>query len=250
MSILSFNTAKPEIIAHRGASHFAPENTLASFKLAWEKNADAIEGDFHITKDGKIICMHDPNTKRTTGVDLNIQNATYDQLKNLDAGAWKGEKWKNEKIPLLENVLNTIPDGKKIFLEIKCGTEIIPPLKALLNKLKINPDKITVISFNENVIAETKKQIPKLKTLLLISVKDDNGKISLSVADIIDKLKKINADGIDINAHPLIDKKFAAALKKNNFIFGVWTINDKKNAEKFIKLGADAITTDNPNLLD
>jgi len=89
--------ATTEIIAHRGASHFAPENTVSSFKLAWGKNADGIEGDFYLTKDGEIICMHDPTTKRTTGVDFLISDTTYEQLRKLDAGKWRGEKWKGDQ---------------------------------------------------------------------------------------------------------------------------------------------------------
>ena len=242
-------TAAPEIIAHRGASHFAPENTLASFKLAWKKNADGIEGDFYLTKDKKIICMHDPTTKRTTGVDLLIRDSTYEQLKKLDAGKWKGEKWKGEHIPSIDEVLSIIPDGKKLYLEIKCGPEIIMPLKKRMAKSGSKAEQVTIISFNDKVIAESKKQMPECEALLLVGVKEEEKKIVPSIEQIIDRLKKTNADGLDVNAHPLIDKTFVDALRSNNFSFCVWTVNNLETAARFEKFGVDAITTDNPELL-
>ena len=242
-------TAAPEIIAHRGASHFAPENTLSAFKLAWEKNADGIEGDFYLTKDGEIICMHDSTTKRTTGVDLLIRDSTYEQLKKLDAGKWKGEEWKGEHIPSIDEVLSIIPDGKKLYLEVKCGPEIIAPFKKQMAKSGAKAEKVIIISFNDKVIAESKKQMPECEALLLIGVKEEEKKMVPSIEQIIDRLKKTNADGLDVNAHPLIDKKLVDALRSNNFSFCVWTINDLETAARFEKLGVDAITTDNPELL-
>ncbi len=246
--LMSCSTS-PEIIAHRGASHFAPENTLAAFKLAWEKNADGIEGDFYLTKDDKIICMHDSTTKRTTGVDLLIRDSTYEQLKKLDAGKWKGEEWKGEHIPSIDEVLSIIPDGKKLYLEVKCGPEIITPLKKRMAKSGAKAEQVTIISFNDKVIAESKKQMPECEALLLIGVKEEEKKMVPSIEQIIDRLKKTNADGLDVNAHPLIDKSFVDTLRSNNFLFCVWTVNNLETAGRFEKLGVDAITTDNPELL-
>jgi len=247
--VQSMLTAAPEIIAHRGASHFAPENTLASFKLAWEKKADGIEGDFYLTKDGEIVCMHDPTTKRTTGIDLLIKDSTYEQLKKLDAGKWRGEKWKGEKIPTIGEILSIIPVDKKLYLEVKCGPEIILPLKKQIAKTGAKPKQVTIISFNSKVIAESKKLMPECEALWLVGVNEKEGKLSLAIDEIVDTLKKINADGLDVNAHPLIDKTFTDALKSNNFSFCIWTVNDLKTAAKYEKLGVDAITTDNPELL-
>src|SRR5512140_286258 len=78
------------IIGHRGASRDAPENTLESFRLAWEQGADGIEADFRLTADGRIVCMHDETTGRTTGVNLNIADTALKELRRLDAGLWKG----------------------------------------------------------------------------------------------------------------------------------------------------------------
>src|SRR5262245_61979826 len=118
------SNVRPLIIAHRGASHDAPENTLAAFRLAWQQDADGIECDFYLTRDEAIACIHDETTKRTAGVDLTIADATLDQLRGLDVGSWKDKRWAGERIPLIEQVFQTIPKGKRIYIEVKCGPEI------------------------------------------------------------------------------------------------------------------------------
>jgi glycerophosphoryl diester phosphodiesterase len=82
-----------EIIAHRGESADAPENTLAAFRLAWERRVTAIELDVHLTKDDRLVVCHDADTKRTTGETLTIAKSTLADLRTLDAGRWKGERW-------------------------------------------------------------------------------------------------------------------------------------------------------------
>ena len=104
------HTDAVEIIAHRGASHDAPENTLAAVRLGWKRNADAVEVDVYLSKDGKIVVIHDENTKRTTGHDGLVHKMTWAQLRQLDAGSWKNKKFKGEPIPLLSHLLETIPN--------------------------------------------------------------------------------------------------------------------------------------------
>src|SRR5215218_7394628 len=82
-----------EIVGHRGASFDAPENTLASVKLAWEQKADAAEFDVFLSKDGKIVVIHDANTKRVAGVDKPVVQQTLEELRTLDVGKWKNPKF-------------------------------------------------------------------------------------------------------------------------------------------------------------
>src|SRR5438477_1876233 len=93
-----------EIVAHRGESADAPENTLAAFRLAWERHDDAIELDVHLTADGQLIVCHDPDTRRTTGVKKVIKETPLAELRELDAGRWKGPQWAGEKLPTLDEV--------------------------------------------------------------------------------------------------------------------------------------------------
>ena len=88
-----------EIIAHRGASHDAPENTMAAIKLAWKQQADAVEIDVQFSRDGHLVVIHDPNTRKTAGVRKNVSDQTLAELKTLDVGRWKNSVWTGETIP-------------------------------------------------------------------------------------------------------------------------------------------------------
>ena len=124
-------TRSVEIIAHRGASHLAPENTMASVMLGWEKGAD-VEVDVYLTKDNRIVAIHDETTKRTAGVELKVAEMTSQELRKLDVGSFKSEEFAGEPIPFLADIVETIPPGRKLYIEIKCGQEILPFLQQLL----------------------------------------------------------------------------------------------------------------------
>ena len=80
--------SKPLLIAHRGGSREAPENTLAAFHQAWQQGADGIEADFRLTRDGRVVCLHDAGTGRTAGIDIAVAEATFAELRRLDVGSW------------------------------------------------------------------------------------------------------------------------------------------------------------------
>ena len=240
--------AAPLIIAHRGASRDAPENTLAAFKLAWERGADGIEGDFQLTKDGRIVCLHDATTKRTADRDLRVADSALVQLRRLDMGSWKDKKWAGQRIPTLEEVLATVPAGRRIFIEIKCGPEIVPILERLLARSPLRPEQTAVISFSDKVIAETKKRIPRIKAYWLTGYKKDEktGRTRPSVDDVLRTLRRIKADGLDTQAHDLVDRDFVRTLRDARMELHAWTINDPAAAARFRAMGFDSITTDRP----
>ena len=174
-----------EVIGHRGASSEAPENTLAANRLAFQQNADGIEIDVRLTKDHKLVCMHDKSTRRTTDQELVIKESTLKKLKSLDVGLWKGMKWKGETIPTLEEVLEEIPENKSIFIEIKTGTESIDPLIEDIQKSKIDSGCITVISFHQEVVKEVKQSMESLNVNLLIAF---SGPEEVSNEEVLQKL--------------------------------------------------------------
>src|SRR5262245_15219893 len=160
MSPLHAAEPRVEIIAHRGASHDAPENTLAAIRLAWQQQADGSEFDIHLTRDGKIAVLHDKDTKRTAGVKLVAADTPLAELRALDVGAWKGPRFVGEKVPTLAEMLATVPAGKKVFVEVKCGPEIVPELDRVLKASRLEPKQTPVISFNFGVVAAVKKARP------------------------------------------------------------------------------------------
>ncbi len=249
---MTLTASAQTIVAHRGASHDAPENTLAAFRLAWEKGADAVEGDFLLTKEGRIVCIHDKTTKRTGGKELKVVGSTLDELRQLEFGSWKADKYKGEPIPTLAEVLAVIPEGKRIFIEIKCGPEIVPTLKQEIAASKLKRDQIVIIAFDDEVIAAVKRVMPDIKACWLTSFKQDKetGAWTPSVESIVGTLKRIQADGLDCRAEAkVVDEAFVERLRAAGMELHCWTVNDPKVARRFRELGFDSITTDRPAFL-
>ena len=238
------------IVAHRGASKHAPENTIPAFKLAWEQGADAIEGDFYLTKDGAIVCIHDKDTKRVAGVKKVVEDTTLEELRKLDAGSWFGEKWQGTVIPLISEVFATIPDGKKIYIEIKSGPEILPGLFEEVAKSGLKKNQVIVISFNKDVIRNFKSKDPGIKAFWLSDFKKDkfSGKTEPSLNEVIDVLRQTGADGFS-STHKLIDDSFIKAIQSKGFEYHVWTVDDPETARRFKRLGAKSITTNLPGYI-
>lgn len=241
--------AVPPIIAHRGASDDAPENTLASYRLAIEQRADGLEGDFYLTSDGQIVCMHDANTKRTTGVDRPIVEQTMAELKQLDAGSWKDPRFANEHPPTLAEVLDVLPANMQFYLEIKCGTEILPAFKAVVEASKARPEQLRIIGFRAEVIAAARKAMPQIKAFWLTGFKALEGDTLKhpTANEIIETLKATGANGVGCQGDlAVIDAKFVRVIHDAGFEVHVWTVDQVEDAKKMIEMGVDSITTNRP----
>lgn len=240
------------IVAHRGASHDAPENTLAAFNLAWEQGADGIEGDFYLSSDGQVVCIHDKDTKRTAGVKHIVAETPYDVLKNLDVGSWKNPKYKGERIPLCSEVLATVPDGKYMIVELKTGPEIVGPMKKVIEESSLKPEQVLMICFNEKTVAECKKQMPNIRCHWLTGYKENKAKeLKPDVDQVIQTLRKTNADGLGSEAKPShVDAEFINRLKKEGFDdFHVWTVDKPRIGRFYQPFGPWGITTNRPGWL-
>ncbi|MCE5199518.1 MAG: glycerophosphodiester phosphodiesterase [Armatimonadota bacterium] len=229
-----------EIIAHRGASSMAPENTLAAINLAWKLSADAVEIDIYLTKDGRTVVMHDSSTARTTGVDMKPSDHTLDELRSLDAGKWKGEQWAGEKIPTLNEVLQTIPRGKRLLVEIKCGPEVLPEFFNALKHSRKSDKQVAVISFDAKVIKAVKSERPSLQAYLLCSPGLDGAK------GLIQTAQSINADGLDVCATDAVNAEFVKQCRDAKMRVYVWTVDDEATATRMAALKVDGITTNKP----
>ena len=242
------------IVAHRGASHDAPENTLAAFRLAWEQEADAIEGDFYLTADEKIVCIHDRTTKRVAPgqPELTVAKATLKELLQLDVGLWKGKSFRGERIPTLEDVLAIVQPGKQLFVEIKCGPEIVPPLKKQLTASGLDDQQIVIIAFNAGVVQACRRSMPQYKCNWLTGYKRNNANTGWKPTrqNVISSLKKTGASGLGTQDNDdVIDRSFVESVRKAGCEFHVWTVNSLDSARHFVSLGIDSITTDRPALI-
>lgn len=235
-------TAQNTFIAHRGASFLAPENTVAAAKLAWDLGADGVECDIHLSKDNRLMVIHDADTKRTcTGKkNLEIADSPSTLLRDLDAGTWKDAKYKGEKIPFLAEMVETVPEGKTLVVEIKCGSDVIPPLVRFMEKCR-KRGQIIFICFDWNTIVEVKKTFPDNKCYWLSSSKKGLSK----------KIREAAENGLDgVNlGYSVIDEEVVKIAKENNLEVLAWTVDDPVEAKRLTELGVTKITTNRPDWL-
>jgi glycerophosphoryl diester phosphodiesterase len=237
-------TKPVEIIAHRGASYLAPENTMASVKIGWEKDAD-VEVDVYLTKDNKIVVIHDKTTKRTAVTDINVAETTSEELRKLDVGSFKSEEYAGEQIPFLADIVETIPPGQKLFIEIKCGKEILPYLKELLaDSGKMS--QIVIIGFDLDTVVMSKVliDVPTYWLKGTEKIKDTEQWIPHD-PQLVETTKEKGLDGLDVH-YAGVTKEFVDAVKASGQKLYVWTVDDPEEAVRLIKLGVNGITTNRP----
>lgn len=239
-----------EVIGHRGASYDAPENTIRSTRLAFEQGADGTECDVHLSSDNQVVVMHDLNTLATTGVRKEISRSSAEDLRKLNAahwGRWQSEG-KSEPVPLLAELLAVVPSGKKIFVEIKSGTNILGELGKILAASNLERSQIVLIGFNYETMKQAKQRLPAYQSLWIVS-SDKQSKQFPALEELIEKTRAANLDGLDLDKGFPIDKAFVQKVHAAGLKLYTWTVDDPKIARKQAVAGVDGITTNRPEWL-
>jgi len=239
-----------EIIAHRGASHDAPENTLAAVRLAWEQGADAVEVDVHCSRDGRIVVIHDSWLRKLARCSGRVCNKTLVELKALDVGLWKGRQWAGERIPTLDEILEMIPGGKRLFVEIKCSVESVSELQRAVERTGASPKSIVIIGFSLATMTEVKRVLPELEVCWIVERKRDfrTGKWR-PVADFATaRAREAGLDGVDMGVRGL-HTDFVEQIKAVKLKCYVWTVDSPFVAARLIHAGIDGVTTNRPGWL-
>ncbi len=229
-----------EVIAHRGYSALAPENTVAAFHLAWKKGADSCELDLYLTADQEIAVLHDANTQRTTGVAKLVKESTLAELQALDAGSWKSPDFTGEPIPSLAQALATLPEGPhRFFLEIKDkDPALVPVLARKLETWKPRARQLCVIAFDRTVARETKRALPWLPVYRLSAPAD--------LAALIQDAQADGLDGLDLSLQWPWSPAMVEQIRQAGLGVYVWTVNQPADVQRLAALGIDGITTDDP----
>ncbi len=239
-----------EIIGHRGASFDAPENTLASVHLAWAQGADAVEIDVHLSLDGRLVAIHDANTRRTTRVNRKVARQTLAQLRALDAGRWKAPRWAGEKIPTLEEVLGTIPPGQRLFVEIKSRADAAPELANALSRCQCPATQVVFISFSLPLLKSLKRSFPNLEVCWINELKRSwRTHRRPDATMLIHKIKAAGLDGLDLKARKSITPGFVKAIHEAGLKLYVWTVDSPAVAKALARAGVDGLTTNRPGWL-
>ncbi len=246
---------KPLIIAHRGASGDAPENTLIAFQKALDANADGIELDVQLSADNIPMVFHDKTLKRVGNRKDILTDLTAAELGKIDVGSWfnvkNPDKFKHEfaqqPVPTLAQVFDLMkPHNKRIYVELKCGRKASPDLVnavgELIEKYEL-VENVTVLSFNHSSLIEMKEHFPHIKTGALFAPK------LLMLLHIRRRLIKKTQDcsANEMALHFSLAK--AKTVNKgisNNLPTVIWTANNKDWVKRAIKRNIAAVITNYP----
>jgi glycerophosphoryl diester phosphodiesterase len=245
-SFKEYMTTIPKFIAHRGESYDAPENTLAAVNLAWERGAQSVEVDVHLTADGRFCVIHDYDTRRTTGKNLIVRKATLSQLRQLEAGAWKGSRWAGESIPSLLQVTETVPDHGTLVVEIKPWLAEVDTFVKEINNSPLRHDQVEVISFNLDTLARVKRKLPEIKMLWLFETRSKWCQYlrRRNPGAIKSRLRRHKLNGVNVGDSHFLTEEYIKTFTSAGFPVYVYTVNDPARAQQLIRWGVEAVTTD------
>jgi len=226
------------VVAHRGASRAAPENTLSAMKKAIEYGVDYAECDVFRTKDSEIVLFHDEEMERTTGQPGMIWEYTLAELREFEVGSWFSEEFKGEPIPTLREVIQLVKGHIKLNIEVKVSGKDPDIAQQVVDIIRSEnfAKECMVTSFEKPVIEKVKEIAPDVITGFIFDEEHP--------PDIFEGNWEVVCSKRNI-----VDEAFVRRAKQNGKRLFVWTVNYPVEMEKFIDLGVDGIITDAPDLL-
>jgi len=239
-----------KIIAHRGASHDAPENTLHALQLAWHEKADGVEVDVRTSKDGRNVLMHDETLARTTGLAGRIADQTWDILRAADAGSWKGPRWRHSNIPLLRDVLRMVPNGRLLYLELKGGREMLPALTADFDVARPPKDRVRFLSFDLRMLREVRKALPAYACYWNVEPAGYSGAPRSWTAEALgDQARREKIQGLSVGYCAEVDAAFIRAVQAQHVGLVAWAVDDAPTAARLQADGLPELMTNRPGYL-
>jgi glycerophosphoryl diester phosphodiesterase len=229
------------VIAHRGASGHAPENTLAAFKRAIALGATFIETDLQLTRDSRLVAMHDATVNRTTNGQGKVHDLTLMELRRLDAGSWFGSEFAGERIPTMDDILGFSKKHDVVFyLELKPGGSWGGE-HALVGALRESGEipRAVVISFDADILARLRKIEPTLMTGLLY-----DGQIEQP----LEKALEVGARQLAVRGD-LVTPALLKDARKRDLQVVCWTVNHPAHIRMLLAAGVDGIMSDYPDRL-
>ena len=182
---------------------------------------------------------------------MSVRRATLAELKSLDIGRHKGEEWANERIPELSEVLATVPKGKRLFIELKSGREIVEPLARELSASELAPEQIVIISFDLEAMKAVKRDLGAYATALLCRTRWKPRTLGWgrALGRFIARARRAGLDALDIEFRPGIDADLVRGVNAAGLGLYVYTVNDPEAAARLFDAGVDGITSDSPHRL-
>ncbi len=234
----------PLVVAHRGSSGTAPENTLAAFRLALEEGAKSIELDVRMTRDFHLVVHHDQSVRRTTNGSGFIWEKTLQELRLLDAGSWFSPRFKGEQIPTLRQVLELVPAHIQVNIEAKTDGDPRSGIHLEESCILIILEKgaehrVVVSSFDHKFLKRMHSLYPKIRTGALLVPVRDFGKTPSSIA----RSSGVGAFGCSLSQ---LRKRFVEDAHAHGMTVACYTVNTPQQLAKAVTMGVDAVITDVP----
>jgi glycerophosphoryl diester phosphodiesterase len=225
------------VVAHRGASAEAPENTLAAYRAALARGAPAAECDVRLSADGVVVVIHDPTLDRTTDGTGPVAARTFAELRALDAGGWKSPLFAGERIPDLAEVLDVVHPRMTLFIDLKDGHDLEERIARVVGARA----GVVAIAFDPERLVRIGRLLPQVPTMLLVRRAPDDAPESLAAVATAAHaaLLGVERSGVD---RRLVEVARAAGLG----VFA-WTVNDPREGRQLAALGVDGIITDRPD---
>ena len=238
------SSARTRVIAHRGFSGAAPENTIAAVRAAIEIQADMAEIDVTLTADGHIVVIHDETLDRTTNGGGLVSDFGLTALQQLDAGSWFAPRFAGERIPTLDIVLDEVEGRILLNVEIKSESVdrgVVPKLASSIRKRGMI-DQVVVSSFSPTALEQMHSEAPEIRTAVLYNTKFHQGR------DAVEIVTGLGATVFNIKRQRLT-KKMMRRCEDNDIPVGIYTVNKPRRMRRLVKKGIDAIFTDHPDRL-
>ncbi len=232
----------PRVIAHRGASGLAPENTFASIELASKLGARSVEIDVMITADDKCVICHDHNVRRCTDGSGKVRLKSLQEIQNLDAGSWFSKEFSDQKIPTLAQAMSLISKlDMSVNLEIKPldGWQV-PTAEIVceeLTKLQNSLPPLLISSFNIEALQVVQKMLPDIPIGYLSDTLPHNWQ---------QRLNAVNAASLHMDCD-FITQEIVKNVHDEGIKLLTYTLNDPDRAKEFLDWGVDGIITDFPD---
>ena len=249
--------AADTLIAHRGESLEAPENTIPAFSLASSRGF-GFECDIRLSKDGRIFTCHDGDLSRVTGgANTNrCEDLTWEELSKVDVGnwgKWAGSQFAGTRMALLEEVLEFARGGREIYVEIKSGPQIVPILKAVVAANEsATPANVVFLSFDSEVCKVVKELMPGYRVYWLTSgvTKEGDAEEPVPVQQLLETLADCGADGVSIRYSPrIVTADFVSAFRSEGRSVHVWTVDTLDEAVQAFAAGVDTVTSNQARVI-
>lgn len=232
---------RPLVIAHRGASADAPENTIAAFELALHRGADGIQLDVHLSRDDQLVVIHDFTLERTTDGAGPVRGLTVRELKRLDAGGWRGRPFVGQRVQTLQEVLERFRDRTRFWIELKGGPELYAGIEEqVVSMIEIYDvvERCLVQSFDRGSLAHIHGMNRDVKLGVLAGREPIEPLLAVPGA----------AQAV-CPAYDLLDREAVAGIRAAGLECYVWTVNEPAQVDRLIGWGVSGIITDQPGLL-